>query len=429
MRVGVFAVVAALGLALVAAVVRAQAGEPQAAPLRVVAHLAVHKGGPNADVSVHRGFAYIGDYPVDDKCSGARNPGIAVVDVRTPNEPRVVSRLAHLRGSWTEDIVVYRATVGPLRGRDVAVSGVQRCDGRDARFRGVRAWDVTDPTHPRLLGQLGTGCCTAGVHAISVTQRADLNRVLVLATVPQSDRHDRRGRGDFRLIDATDPRRLRPLADWGVLSHFGRTPGRHTGCADLSIGHAATPSADGRRAFISYFDSGVVVLDISRPGRPRYVGRTTYGPRDDGDAHSTSYDDRRGLLFVADEDFCAPARPNTDAGWGYLLIYEAGDSTTPKQIGEFRTLRSRSASMMADAAYSIHDPLLIGNTLYASWYDDGVRVLDVTDPVNPREIAWFDERVAKSRLGSIWGIAVDPATGLIYASGMGSGLWILERAG
>jgi len=34
------------------------------------------------------------------------------------------------------------------------------------------------------------------------------------------------------------------------------------------------------------------------------LGRFTYPADADGDAHSTSYDDARKLLFAADEDIC-----------------------------------------------------------------------------------------------------------------------------
>src|SRR6266508_4229127 len=39
--------------------------------------------------------------------------------------------------------------------------------------------------------------------------------------------------------------------------------------------------------------------------------------------------------------------------------------------------------------HSIHNPLVVGETVYVSWYSDGIRVLDVSDPTNPREIASF----------------------------------------
>jgi hypothetical protein len=81
---------------------------------------------------------------------------------------------------------------------------------------------------------------------------------------------------------------------------------------------------------------------------------------------------------------------------------------------------------------------VVGTEVYASWYSDGVRVLDASDPTDVRKIAYFVPRatnnpVSPSQRGvltntpQVWGVAVDEATGLIYLSGMNSGLWIVER--
>jgi hypothetical protein len=39
--------------------------------------------------------------------------------------------------------------------------------------------------------------------------------------------------------------------------------------------------------------------------------------------------------------------------------------------------------------YVIHNPLLVDTDVYASWYSDGVRVIDTSDPTAPREVAYF----------------------------------------
>ena len=86
--------------------------------------------------------------------------------------------------------------------------------------------------------------------------------------------------------------------------------------------------------------------------------------------------------------------------------------------------------------FVIHNNFLVGDTLYESWYTDGVRVLDVSDPAHPEEVAYFvppatENPVKPSQRGTltnttqVWGVVEDD--GLVYASDMNSGLWILER--
>ena len=90
--------------------------------------------------------------------------------------------------------------------------------------------------------------------------------------------------------------------------------------------------------------------------------------------------------------------------------------------------------------YVIHNNFLVGTDVYSSWYSDGVRVIDTSNPRAPREVASFvppatsnpvkpSQRGTLTNTTQVWGVVVDEATGLIYASDMNSGLWILRRTG
>lgn len=419
--------------------------------MRAVAHLALGPGRFNGDVWVYRGHAYVGDWSFSVAaerryCRAGPSDGVAVVDVRRPAKPRLVSRLRIPAGTWAEDVVVYTARSGPARGRDIAAAGLQICGGprtEAGRFRGVVLWDVSRPSRPRELGRYSSGCCTAGVHSLEVRHRADLGRTFVYAAVPYSERpeaesptgkRDRKGRGDFRLVDVTDPARPVETSTWGVERDAPDLEVRTRGCVPLSLGHAAEPSADGRLVFLSHWDAGVIALDVTRPERPVLRGRTTYGAEEDGDAHSASYDERRRLLFSADEDFCDGE--GAMRGYGYLRVYDVSNLEAPRQIGSFRTPKSRGGRR---GNYLIHNPVVVGDLVYASWYADGVRVIDVRNPRAPREVAHFvpppgrpgKPTDAQVPLGGteVWGVVVDRATGLAYASDLFSGLWILRRTG
>lgn len=211
------------------------------------------------------------------------------------------------------------------------------------------------------------------------------------------------------------------------------------GCdADPNYGHGAEPSGDGTLVFMSYWDSGFVALDVSNPANPTLRGRTLYPASADGDAHSSNYDDARKLLFTADEDFCKTSGPGTETGYGYLRIYDYSSLGAPLQIGSFRTPNSLGLGAQGSGDYTIHNPFLVGTDVYLSWYSDGVRVVDASDPRNPTEVAYFvppagqnpvkpSQRSTLSQMPQVWGVVVDETTGLVYASDMNSGLWILRR--
>jgi hypothetical protein len=113
---------------------------------------------------------------------------------------------------------------------------------------------------------------------------------------------------------------------------------------------------------------------------------------------------------------------------------------TPAQIGSYKTPNSSGTKDVNAGDYTIHNPLLVEDEIIASWYTDGVRVIDVSDPTEPEETAHFvppsaNNPVKPSQRGTltnsvqVWGVAHDPMTKRIYASDMNSGLWILERTG
>jgi len=457
-------VLPAVAVTVLALVGSPAAGAPDTAGsaynMEVVGHNDLGNRGYNADVWVHDGHAYVGSWGFQDWAQGSKNrfcpepsrSGVKVIDARDPANPTVVSTLQNPPSTSAEDVVVYTARYGPRAGRDIAVVGIQTCGDRydTSLFRGLQVWDVTDPAHPAEIGRLNTGCCARGVHELEVEDRTDLDRgrTFVYASVPASEYEDsaspsgyrdQQGRGDFRLIDITDPTALVEVSDWGVVHDLGGPPAEGLGCdPDPVYGHSAEPSEDGKLVFLAYWDSGFIALDVTDPANPTYRGRTVYPEDADGDAHSSSYDDARQLLFTADEDFCKTSGSGTEKGYGYLRVYDYSTLAAPEQIGEYRTPNSLGTNDQRAGDYVIHNPLVVGTDVYVSWYSDGVRVLDASNPAAPREVAYFvppatNNPVSPSQRGvltntpQVWGVAYDATTGLIYISDMNSGLWILRR--
>jgi hypothetical protein len=426
--------------------------------IAVVGHNDLGMRGYNADVWVHKGYAYVGQWGFGDWAAGSKdrfcpqgsNTSVLVIDTRDPTTPQQLARLQNPPNTSAEDVVVYTARYGPFKGRDIAAAGIQYCG--DSRYdtnanRGLMLWDVTNPAAPVQIGSLNTGCCTRGVHEFEIQHRGDLRRTFAYASVPTSrypdstttsGYRDANGDGDFRLIDITDPAHPIQVTDWGIQDSGGPFDAG-LGCdADPNYGHGAEPSDDGKLVFLSYWDSGFIALDLTNPAQPVFKGRTRYPAHADGDAHSASYDDARQLLFTADEDFCKTSGPATEKGYGYLRVYDYANRAAPLQIGSYRTPNSLGTDSQAAGDYAIHNPLVVGTDVYLSWYSDGIRVVDASNPRMLREVAFFvppsannpvkpSQRGVLSNAPQVWGVAYDEATGLIYASDMNSGLWILRR--
>ena len=75
-----------------------------------------------------------------------------------------------------------------------------------------------------------------------------------------------------------------------------------------------------------------------------------------------------------------------------------------------------------------HNQMIRGNLLFSSYYYDGPRVFDISDPANPQQVAWYDTYKFPNT-GSYqgnWGVYCLLPSGRILASDMQSGLFVLE---
>jgi hypothetical protein len=306
----------------------------------------------------------------------------------------------------------------PFFSGDLLVTGVQACVRTSSVARGMDLWDVSDPRAPRHLafwesGPAGGGA--PGVHELHLFTRGD--RAYVAAAVPYSE--SREGQGDFRLVDVTDPRRPTQVSSWGATINGGLRPG---GGQDF-FAHSATTNEAGTTAILSYWDAGAIFLDITDPARPAFVGRTLYPSGADGDTHSIALAQGETIMLTADEDF----RPE-NGSWGFLRLWDVRNPREPVEIGRFAT--PNAASGARGGTYTIHNPLVRGQFAFLSWYSDGVRMLDISDPRAPREVASFVPPAAADPYGvhaavpDVWGVHV--VGRLVLVSDINGGLYVLR---
>jgi hypothetical protein len=127
--------------------------------------------------------------------------------------------------------------------------------------------------------------------------------------------------------------------------------------------------------------------------------------------------------------------------WGHLRIYDTSDMASPRQVGIFATEHSKMCPPPALGWYTVHNPFVVGNTAYLSWYGDGLRVIDISDPSSPRETAFFvpgDTEAAHGQsiaprhnepveggAAAVWGVYVHGD--LILLSDIQQGLYILRH--
>ena len=276
-------------------------GGPVAKNFKVLGHNDLGLSESNGDVWVHGNFAYVGTWR--DPCNGR---GVKILDVSDLADPQLIGTAAAREGTSAEDMVVRRVST-PFFSGDLMGVGIQRCGedpALDSQEFGLQLWNVTNPYAPVFLTEFGVGHGDGGVHELDLFQRG--GKVYALLAHPFSEWFDPAGHGDFMIVDVTNPRFPVMTADWGAGENgFSRGPFWGQGSFGSMFGHSVRASADGKKAYVSYWDLGVLTFDISDVTNPVLTGRTTYEPWEDGDAHSmTPYKSKRGsFIFQNDEDF------------------------------------------------------------------------------------------------------------------------------
>jgi hypothetical protein len=177
-----------------------------------------------------------------------------------------------------------------------------------------------------------------------------------------------------------------------------------------------------KRAFLSYWNFGTVILDISDPAHPRFLGRT---PAGQGNVHSAWLADRGRILLETHE-----------TQHGRAVVWNVAHPAHPRRLATVRLprrLRPGGAYTGHDLADSVHDPKAVGKRSYFSWYGQGVALFDLSNPRRPRFLTRFrppaepDEHgllCPNSSCTAVWGVF--PMRHSVLASDLNSGLWILK---
>ena len=132
--------------------------------------------------------------------------------------------------------------------------------------------------------------------------------------------------------------------------------------------------------------------------------------------HQGWISDDHHYFFVNDElDEISGSVPETRT-----LIWDITDIDDPQLIKEY-TWGSEASD---------HNLYIDGNLMYQSNYVSGLRIHDVSDPMNPREVGYFDTMpVGDNSAGfaGSWSNYPFFESGTIVVSSIGEGLFILKK--
>lgn len=433
--------------------------------------------GFNGDVWVHKAesgpaagktFAYIGSWGrrrVSNTTIFCPGSAIKIVDITNPASPKQVAEAAAHASTTSEDVEVRRVLTA-LGEIDLLATGLQRCQNEG--LAGADFWNVTDPAAPVFLGfydvsgrRPGDPVClddagkpaVRGVHEIHIFQKggrvyALLPAIFREATIAGVSSEENCG-PEFIIIDVTDPRVPTFVADWGANQDLGLNPATglldrkpNRGDFDRLFAHSVNTTPDRSKAFVSYWDIGAVIFDISGLSggaaptgffdlEAARFGTGGFGPGEEGNTHSAEPAVVKGkqLMLAADEDFVGPP-------WGFLRIFDITNPRMPVQVGTFQTPHSRGGMPEEEVgAFSIHIPVVQGTKVATAWYSDGVRILDISNPAAPKEKGFLVPSPTPDLFGifpnnaMVWGATFATIGGkeFIVASDINFGLHVMKE--
>ena len=283
--------------------------------------------------------------------------GVQIIDITDPFNPTAVAAVSDGRSGHSNLYSASSIATTQIGARHYALVTAFGDDG-------VQIMDITNPSSPTAVAAIEDGATYPtldGAQSVATAQIGSKHYALVAAS-------NEDGVQIINITNPSSPTAVAAIEDGATYPTLGGAYSITT--AQIGSKHYALVAA--------LFDSGVQIIDITDPANPSPVASVTDGATYPtlGGAYSITTaqigSKHYALVAATDEngvqiiDITDPANPspvaNVTDGATYPELYGA-QSVTTAQIG---------AKHYA---------------LVAAWGDDGVQMIDITDPANPSPVA------------------------------------------
>jgi hypothetical protein len=352
--------------------------------IKFVGHTDMGGRADGVQIMVNRGYAYVGH--------GFSN-GITTVDVRDPKNPKPVdfiacppgTRALHLQAHGDLLLAVNAPSVWHMQDfqTDNAYFGgswAEKMKAGGMQFTpGLRVYDISKPEKPveiafmpvegigpHRIWYVGGRYAYASIHFAEFTDHI------------------------LSVIDMADPRKPHVVGKcWlpGMWRGGGETPTWPAG-KRYALHHAVV---SGHLAFATWRDGGFSVVDVADPAKPRIIAYRNTDPPFGGGTHSPLPLLDRNLLVVADE----PSSANCQDGLRQIWIYDVREPGNPVSIATMPVPSEADYCAKGGffGAHNLHEnrpgSFQSSRLIFATYYNAGVRVFDIDNPFQPREVAFY----------------------------------------
>lgn len=353
--------------------------------------------------------------------------GWSVLDVTDPSSPQLLRTIDGPEGTWT--IQIQAAEGRLLTGLERPGAGWGVAPGTSFE-EGVLVWDVkTDAADPRLLGAWKTNA--TGTHR---NFYAGGRYAYLAASRPGFVGNV------FVVLDLAVPAEPREVGFWAWPEQY-----TSSGAPAVEQAYMHGPAeVRGERAYLSYGRVGAVILDIADLSSPQLV--SVVGLGDFGSVlgcHTALPITDRGLLVVNSEAI----KDGSGDALNYAAVVDIADERHPRLASMFplpkpaRDLAFTSYYQKGGRFGPHNQHHFQGNPAHfelrelvlMTYFNAGLRLFDISDPLEPTEIGCFVPEDPTERRGpkpaelvtQFEDVLVD-ARGTIYCTDKNHGLFLLS---
>lgn len=348
---------------------------------------------------------------------GVSPMALTILDASDPQKPRVVRQIPHAENTHAHKVQI----AGNLLIQNQELPYFKTRDTSLPHDSGIKVYDLSDPTDPREIAYLHIP--GKGVHRMWFT---DGKFAHVAAELPG---HRERV---YLIVDLSDPSHPRPAGHWwipGTRDGEAPPPGWEPFAGEHFYVHGVIPH--GNRAYVACVDAGMAILDISNVSAPGLISRLDWSPPYGGYTHTTLPLPGRKLVVATDESVKDLCREGEKRVWVIDIREERNPvtiSSFPVPPGDFPVRGRRFGP------HNVHEnrpgSFQSENLIFVTYYNAGLRVVDLRDPYRPEEVGFFiPPAPPEQEAVQINDVFVD-ADGLIYITDRyHGGLYILEYTG
>ncbi|MCC6889347.1 MAG: RNA polymerase subunit sigma-70 [Hyphomicrobiales bacterium] len=349
-----------------------------------------------------------------------RNP--TAIGRRADEYPRVVKELTATKGRAPT-----QAEIASWLGVEVAdVAEIETHARRGYHAGGFKIYDVSNPAKPRPLVHHKTG--GIGVHRFDMDERYAYISTEMAGYV-----------GNILVnYDIRDPAKPQEVSRWWM-------PGQHAAGGE-------TPSWPGRQhrlhhalrfgneMWASCWHAGFRIVDVTDLSKPKTVGACNYHPLFPEPTHTAMpvpkpINSRRIALAIDEEDQAQnPNEEQMRRGRAHagLLTFDVTDPAAIKPLAQFQVSELDSPfARTPGARFGAHQfcERMSGTICFAAWFGGGLRVIDVGNPLSPREVGHFIPEPRGERSAPQTNDVALGQEGLVYIVDRHVGFDVLEFGG